>query len=71
LNGGEKAKKDKNWIITEIPYGVNKARLLENIAELVNTKKLRGVADIRDESDREGIRVVVELKRGELPGNNP
>lgn len=54
-------------VITEIPYGVNKARLLENIADLVNNKKIEGIADIRDESDREGIRVVIEVKRGELP----
>ncbi len=66
IERGEKGEKDK-IVITEIPYGVNKARLLENIAELVNTKKIEGIADIRDESDREGIRVVVELKRGELP----
>ncbi|HOE14422.1 MAG TPA: DNA gyrase subunit A [Candidatus Saccharicenans sp.] len=64
--GGERGEKDK-IVITEIPYGVNKARLLENIAELVNTKKIEGIADIRDESDRQGIRVVVEIKRGEIP----
>jgi DNA gyrase subunit A len=52
-------------VITEIPYQVNKAKLVERIAELVNEKKLEGVADLRDESNREGIRVVVELKRGE------
>jgi DNA gyrase subunit A len=52
-------------IVTEIPYQVNKAKLIERIAELVNDKKLEGVADLRDESNREGMRVVVELKRGE------
>jgi DNA gyrase subunit A len=52
-------------VITEIPYQVNKAKLVERIAELVNDKKLEGIADLRDESNREGIRVVVELKRGE------
>jgi len=52
-------------LITEIPYQVNKAKLVERIAELVNEKKLEGIADLRDESNREGIRVVVELKRGE------
>ncbi len=52
-------------VVTEIPYQVNKAKLVERIAELVNEKKLEGVADLRDESNREGIRVVVELKRGE------
>jgi len=53
-------------VITEIPYQVNKARLIENIVELVNTKKIEGISNIKDESNREGIRVVVELKRGEL-----
>lgn len=66
IERGDKGEKDR-IVITEIPYGVNKARLLENIAELVNTKKIEGIADIRDESDREGIRVVIEIKRGELP----
>ena len=64
--GGEKNEKDK-IVVTELPYAVNKATLLETIAELVNDKKLEGIADLRDESDREGIRVVVEVKRGELP----
>ena len=50
-------------IITEIPYQVNKARLIEKIADLVREKKLEGISDIRDESDRQGMRVVVELKR--------
>ena len=50
-------------IVTELPYQVNKAALLEKIADLVNDKKLEGIADLRDESDREGIRVVIELKR--------
>jgi DNA gyrase subunit A len=52
-------------VLTEIPYQVNKAKLVERIAELVNDKKIEGIADLRDESSREGIRVVVELKRGE------
>jgi DNA gyrase subunit A len=52
-------------VVTEIPYQVNKAKLVERIAELVNDKKIEGIADLRDESSREGIRVVVELKRGE------
>ncbi len=56
----------ENIIITELPYQVNKARLIEKIAELVREKKLEGLSDIRDESDREGIRVVLELKRGEM-----
>ena len=50
-------------IITEIPYQVNKAKLVEKIAELVKEKKIEGITDLRDESDREGIRVVIELKR--------
>lgn len=52
-------------IITEIPYQVNKAKLVEKIAQLVKEKKLEGISDLRDESDRNGIRVVVDLKRGE------
>jgi len=54
-------------VITEIPFQVNKARLIERIAELVNEKKLEGVSDIRDESDRSGMRIVVELKRDAVP----
>ena len=52
-------------IVTEIPYQVNKARLIEKIAELVKEKKIEGITDIRDESDREGMRIVIELKRDE------
>src|SRR5207244_8356549 len=52
-------------VVTEIPYQVNKARLIEKIAELVNEKRLEGIGDIRDESDRDGMRIVIELKRGE------
>ena len=66
IERGAKNEKDK-IVVTEIPYQVNKSRLLESIAQLVNEKKIEGVADIRDESDREGMRVVVEVKRGELP----
>ncbi|HEX8138982.1 MAG TPA: DNA gyrase subunit A [Pyrinomonadaceae bacterium] len=54
-------------VITEIPFQVNKARLIERIAELVNEKKLEGIADLRDESDRDGMRIVVELKRDAVP----
>ncbi len=54
-------------IIHELPYQVNKARLVENIAELVRAKKIEGISDLRDESDREGMRAVIELKRGEHP----
>jgi DNA gyrase subunit A len=54
-------------IVDELPYQVNKKTLLEKIAELVTSKRLEGVADIRDESDKSGMRVVIELKRGEIP----
>ena len=54
-------------IVSEIPYQVNKARLIERIAELVREKKLEGIRDLRDESDRDGIRIVIDLKRGEVP----
>lgn len=50
-------------IVTEIPYGVNKARLIEKIAELVHDKRVDGISDLRDESDRDGMRIVIELKR--------
>jgi DNA gyrase subunit A len=53
-------------IISEIPYQVNKARLIEKIAELVQQKKIEGISDIRDESDREGVRVVIDLKKDEV-----
>ncbi len=62
---------DKNGkesiIFTEIPYQVNKARLIEKIAELVKDKKIEGITELRDESDKEGMRIVVELRRGEVP----
>lgn len=61
-----KAFKEK-IIITEVPYQVNKAKLIEKIAELVREKKIEGITEIRDESNREGIRVVLELKKGEMP----
>ncbi|HZE73139.1 MAG TPA: DNA gyrase subunit A [Pyrinomonadaceae bacterium] len=54
-------------VITEIPFQVNKARLIERIAELINEKKLDGISDLRDESDRTGMRIVVELKRDAVP----
>jgi DNA gyrase subunit A len=64
----ERMAKDRDSIIiTEIPYQVNKARLIEKIAELVTDKRIDGISDIRDESDRHGMRIVVELKRGEQP----
>ncbi|MBI1870754.1 MAG: DNA gyrase subunit A [Chlamydiae bacterium] len=64
--GVEEIKNGKtNIVVTEIPYTVNKASLLEKIAELVNDKKITGISDIRDESDKDGMRIVLELKRGE------
>jgi DNA gyrase subunit A len=64
----ERVSRDReNIVITEIPYQVNKAKLIERIAQLVQDKTLEGVADIRDESDREGLRIVIELKKDEEP----
>lgn len=54
-------------IVTELPYQVNKARLLEKIAELVKEKKIEGITELRDESDKDGMRMVIELRRGEVP----
>src|SRR5215472_2230157 len=64
----ENLTKDKQAVVvTEIPYQVNKARLIERIADLVNNKHIEDISDIRDESDREGMRIVLELKRGAEP----
>jgi DNA gyrase subunit A len=64
----ERQGRDKDLIVvTEIPYQVNKARLIKHAAELVQDKKIEGLSDIRDESDRQGMRIVFELKRGEQP----
>ena len=64
----ESKKGDKiSIVVTEIPYQVNKKRLLENIADLVREKTIEGISDLRDESDRDGMRIVIELKRGEVP----
>ena len=54
-------------VITELPYQLNKARLIEKIAELVKEKKLEGISELRDESDKDGMRIVIELRRGEVP----
>jgi len=54
-------------VVTEIPYQVNKARLIEKIAELVKDKKIEGITELRDESNKEGMRIVIELRRGEMP----
>jgi DNA gyrase subunit A len=64
----ESKKGDKQAIvITEIPYQINKARLIEKIADLAREKVIEGISDLRDESDRDGMRIVIELKRGEMP----
>ncbi|HOI95640.1 MAG TPA: DNA gyrase subunit A [Syntrophobacter fumaroxidans] len=63
----EESGRRNHLIITELPYQVNKARLLERIAELVKQKKIEGIQDIRDESDREGMRVVLTLRQGDEP----
>ena len=54
-------------VVDEIPYNVNKSRLIEQIAELINNKTITGISDLRDESDKDGMRIVIELKRGEMP----
>lgn len=54
-------------VVSEIPYGVNKSKLIEDIANLINDKVITGLSDIRDESDKDGLRIVFELKRGEIP----
>src|SRR5467141_1055500 len=61
----EVGKDRENIVITEIPYQVNKSKLIERIAELVQNKKIDGISDVRDESSREGMRIVIEIKRGE------
>jgi len=64
----ERPAKDKEQIvITAIPYQVNKSKTIERIAELVQNKKIEGISDVRDESDRDGMRIVIEIKRGEQP----
>ncbi len=63
--GARKGAKDA-IIVTEIPYSVNKSRLLEEIARLVQSKKIEGITDLRDESDRDGIRIVMELRKNEI-----
>ena len=64
----EDEDKDKaKIVITEMPYQVNKSKLIEKIAELSRDKKIEGVRDIRDESDKDGVRVVIDLKSGQIP----
>ena len=63
----QRGKDRQDIVVTELPYQVNKARLIENIADLIQNKKIEGIADIRDESDRDGMRIVIEVKRDEEP----
>jgi DNA gyrase subunit A len=63
----QKKSEKQQIVVTEVPYMTNKARLLEKIAELVRDKRIEGISDLRDESDRDGIRVVIELKRDAIP----
>ncbi|AJE22124.1 DNA gyrase subunit A [Azotobacter chroococcum] len=63
----DKAGGRQQLVITELPYQLNKARLIEKIAELVKEKKIEGITELRDESDKDGMRVVIELRRGEVP----
>ena len=70
--GVETDKKDRERIIvSELPYQVNKAQLIEKIAELVRDKKMEGITDLRDESDRDGMRIVIEVSKNvERPGGS-
>ena len=63
----QRGKDRQDIVVTELPYQVNKSRLIGHIAELINNKKIEGIADIRDESDRDGMRIVIEVKRDEEP----
>lgn len=66
VESADKGEKDR-LVINEIPYNVNKSRLIEKIALLVTEKTITGISDIRDESDKDGMRIVIELKKGEIP----
>ncbi|MGH9708154.1 MAG: DNA gyrase subunit A [Candidatus Acidiferrales bacterium] len=63
----QRGKDRQDIVVTELPYQVNKKTLIQHIAELINNKKIDGIADIRDESDRDGMRIVIEIKRDEEP----
>jgi len=63
----QRGKDRQDIVVTELPYQVNKARLIEHIADLIQDKKIDGISDIRDESDRDGMRIVIEVKRDEEP----
>lgn len=67
VEASEEGNEKTRLIIDEIPYNVNKSRLIEQIADLINNKQITGIADLRDESDKEGMRIVIELKRNEMP----
>ncbi len=67
IDEADRAGTRSRIIVSEIPYQVNKARLIEKIADLVHDRKIEGIADLRDESDREGVRIVVDLKRDAVP----
>ena len=62
----EKTERDR-IVVTEIPFQVNKAKLVEKIADLIQEKKVEGISDLRDESDRNGVRIVIDVKRGDIP----
>ena len=68
IRAEEDEKHPDKWrlVIDEIPYNVNKSRLIEQIADLINNKQITGISDLRDESDKDGMRIVLELKRGEI-----
>lgn len=63
----EKKGDREQIVVTELPYGVNKSRLIQRIADLINSKEITGIADLRDESDKQGLRIVFDLKKNELP----
>ncbi|MDH7593568.1 MAG: DNA gyrase subunit A [Methanomicrobiales archaeon] len=63
----EEGRRNDRIVVTEIPYQVNKARLIEHIAELTRDKRIDGITDIRDESDKEGLRIVIEIRKGSVP----
>jgi len=67
IEDGDHGPERQRLVIDELPYNVNKARLIEHIAQLVNDKAITAIADLRDESDKDGMRIVIDLKRGEIP----
>lgn len=67
VEGNDELGEKQKIVIDEIPYLINKSRLVQQIAELINAKSISGITDLRDESDKDGMRIVIELKKGELP----